>query len=276
MWTFGWKDVRVCVVKISLDFASGFVTLKISFFTVGGIMGKIALIFVLVCWAFMPNFAFAEGGQWARIVRTDTYLYATEDCSKQTFALEKSYYVEILDTLERTYFVRVDCQDKQFPVICGYVFKNEVRVVDKVPQDPLYPTEKLVVSGASASIRLAPTPSSDAVVVATNTQKICYYGTITNYGKSWYYVYFAGQFGYVLAEEVTLPNIRLHPVAIDTPQSVPTVAPADDVEDVTPEQSVSPTAEIILTVFVSLLALAITFSLFLPVKSKKQVFDGDI
>lgn len=267
-----------------MDFCKRFVTLKISF-AIGGIMGKFALIFVLICCAVVPYFAFAQVGQyfayaegveWARIVRTETYLYATEDCSKQTFALEKSYYVEILDTLERTYFVRVDCQDKQFPVICGYVLKNEVRVVDDVPQDPLYPTEKLVVSGASTSLRLAPTPSSDAVVVATNTQKVCYYGTITNYGKNWYYVYFAGQFGYVLAEDVTEPKIQLHPVAIDIPQNVPTVAPTDDVEDADAEQPISPTAEIILTVFVSLLALAITFSLFLPVKSKKQVFDGDI
>lgn len=247
-------------------------------------MRKFVLILVLVCCSVVPRctfaegeyVAFAEGGEWARVVRTDTYLYATEDCSKQTFALEKSYYVEILDTLERTFFVRVDCQDKQFPVICGYVLKNEVRVVEDVPQNPLYPTEKLVVSGASANLRLAPTPSSDAVVVATNTQKVCYYGTISNYGKSWYYVYFAGQFGYVLAEEVTTPKVQLHPVAIDIPQNVPTLAPADDGEDTTTEQPISPTAEIILTVFVSLLALAITFSLFLPVKSKKQVFDGDI
>ncbi len=239
-------------------------------------MVKVALIFVLVCCALVPNYAFAEGGQWARVVRIETYLYATEDCSKQIFALEKSYYMEILDTLEKTYFVRVDCQDKQFPVICGYVLKNEVHVVDDVPQDPLYPTEKLVVNGSSACIRLSPTPSADTIIVATNTQKVCYYGTIINYGKSWYYVYFAGQFGYVLAEEVTSPKVELHPVAIDIPQNVPTVAPIDDVDDTQTEQPISPTAEIILTVFVSLLALAITFSLFLPVKSKKQVFDGDI
>ena len=71
----------------------------------------ILLIFLLAC----PQVAFAEDAKWARIVREDTYLFANEDCSKQMFELEKSYYVEILDTLEKTYFVKVDAENKSFP-----------------------------------------------------------------------------------------------------------------------------------------------------------------
>ena len=250
---------------------------KCHLYDVGGNMRRLMLAVVLLCCALLPNFAYAEGATWARVVRDDTHLFATEDCSKQMFALEKSYYVEILETLDKTYFVRVDCNDKQFPAICGYVLKNEVRLFDDVPQNPLYPTIRVVVNTDSAVVRLAPTPSAEVVVVATNTQKVCYYGKVTNYGKLWYYVYFAGDFGYILAEDVTSPNVPLHHIPIDIPQDVPVVAPpADDVVDQTPQEVITPTAEIILTVFVSLLALAITFSLFLPVKNKKQVFDGDI
>lgn len=240
-------------------------------------MRRLMIALVLLSCTLWPNFAFAEGATWARVVRDDTYLFATEDCSKQMFALEKSYYVEILDTLDKTYFVRVDCNDKQFPAICGYVLKNEVRLCDDLPDNPLYPTERVVVKTDSATVRLAPTTSAEVVVVATNTQKVCYYGAITAYGKVWYYVHFAGDFGYILAEDVTCPNVPLHHVPIDTKQDIPVVAPpTNDVVDQTPPEVITPTAEIILTVFVSLLALAITFSLFLPVKNKKQVFDSDI
>lgn len=240
-------------------------------------MKKIAIVVMLIFLLTLPTFAQAEGTRWARIVRTDTYLYATEDCSKQLFALEKSYYAEILQELDKTYFVKVVTQDKSFPNLCGYVLKNEVRVQENAPDEPLYPTEKLVVKSNSAMLKLSPTPSAEIVVVASNTQKVCYYGKAVGYGQNWYYVYFAGEFGYVLADDVTEPNIDLHPTPIDIPQDIPTVAPpTDDITPEVPQEGMSPTAEIILTVFVSLLAVAITCSLFLPVKSKKQVFDGDI
>ena len=239
-------------------------------------MCKVLLAFVLLCCFVQPNIAHAEQTKWARVVRDDTFLYATEDCSKQMFELEKSYYVEILEELTKTYFVKVDGQNRQFPALCGYVLKNEVRTCSEVPQTPLYPTEKVVVSGNSAVLRLSPTPSAEAIVVATNTQSVCYYGQVLAYGKNWYYVYFAGEFGYVLAQDVTTPKVNLHPTPIDIPQDVPVVVPPTDDTDTTLPEKFSPTAEIILTVFVALLAVAITFSLFLPVKSKKQVFDGDI
>ena len=239
-------------------------------------MRKVLLIVVLLCCVCMPQFAFAQGTKWARIVREDTYLFATEDCSKQMFALEKSYYVQILDTLDKTYFVRLDCNDKSFPTLCGYVLKNQVQICEQAPASPLYPTEKLVVNGNSAILKLSPTPSSEVVIVATNTQKVCYYGKVVGYGQNWYYVYFAGEFGYVLADQVTSPSILLHPTPIDTAQDLPTVAPPTEQPTQTPTQAITPTAEIILTVFVSLIALAITFSLFLPVKSKKQLFENDI
>ena len=240
-------------------------------------MKKIAIVVTLIFLLSCPTVAQAEGTRWARIVRTDTYLYTTEDCSKQLFALEKSYYAEILQELDKTYFVKVVTQDKSFPTLCGYVLKNEVRVQENAPDEPLYPTEKLVVKSNSAMLKLSPTPSAEIVIVASNTQKVCYYGKAVGYGQSWYYVYFAGEFGYVLADDVTQPNIDLHPTPIDIPQDKPTVAPpTDDITPEVPQEGISPTAEIILTVFVSLLAVAITCSLFLPVKSKKQVFDGDI
>ena len=239
-------------------------------------MRKLLLLVVLLCCCLCPQTAFGEGVTWARVTREDTYLFATEDCSKQMFVLEKSYYLQILQTLDKTYFVKLDCQDKNFPPLCGYVLKNQVRVCDNAPIEPLYPTEKLVVNGNSAMLRLSPTPSAEVVLVATNTQSVCYYGKCVAYGQSWYYVYFAGEFGYILAEEVTLPTIALHPTPIDTPQNTPTVTPPTDEPAQTQPETISPTAEIILTVFVSLVALAITFSLFLPVKSKKQLFDGDI
>ena len=119
-------------------------------------MKKIAILLLLIILLTCPSVAHAEGTKWVRIVRNDTYLYATEDCSKQLFALEESYYAEILQELDKTYFVKVDTGDKSFPNLCGYVLKNEVRVQENAPDNPLYPTEKLVVKSSSAMLKLSP------------------------------------------------------------------------------------------------------------------------
>ncbi|MBQ2914295.1 MAG: hypothetical protein IJE50_02080, partial [Clostridia bacterium] len=131
-------------------------------------MKKIAVVLLLIILLACPSVAHSEGTKWVRIVRNDTYLYATEDCSKQLFALEKSYYAEILQELDKTYFVKVDTGDKSFPNLCGYVLKNEVRVQENAPDNPLYPTEKLVVKSSSAMLKLSPTPSAEILIVASN------------------------------------------------------------------------------------------------------------
>lgn len=236
----------------------------------------IALYLALPC----KLVASAEEYSWARIVKDDVNLYADENCDKLLFTLEKSYYVEILQTLSNVYQVSVMQNKEGFPTIVGYVRKIEATPVEAAPLQPLYPTEQIYVTSDSAQLKLLPLASSENVVVATTTQKLNYYGTTSYYGKQWYYVYYAGKFGYVEVSNVSKPTIALHPTPLETAKPVIKPQQPDDSNTDEPndkQSSKMPAAEIILIVFVVLLAGGLTFAMFLPDKGKRaDVFEQDI
>ena len=74
---------------------------------------KFAVLLIFVCVMFFnafifPSVAYADTVYgWARIVKDSVNLFADENCEKTMFILEKSYYVEILQELDRVYMVEV-------------------------------------------------------------------------------------------------------------------------------------------------------------------------
>lgn len=216
---------------------------------------------------------------WARIVKDSAYLYADENCEKQIFILEKSYYAEILAVLDNVYQVAVSQNNASFPTIVGYVRKIETTPVEAAPLSPVYPSEQIYVTSDSAQLKLLPLVSSEIVIVATTTQRLSYYGKISYYGKDWYYVYCGGKFGYVDVASVSTPVIPLHPTPMEPTTPVIKPQPPDDNDDKNNENESkkTPTAEILLIVFVVLLAGGLTLALFLPGNGKKtEVFEQDI
>ncbi len=227
---------------------------------------------------FIPKAQAETVCKWARIVSENVPLYADESCNKTVFLLEKSYYVEILEELDKTYLVAVMQNEAGFPQIVGYVRKIESERCTVAPLTPYYPTVKLLVTADSAQLKLSPLPSAENVIAAINTQSLSYYGKVNNYGITWYYVYYGGKFGYVESDSVSAPQISLHPTPIE--KDKPTIKPQEpetpDGED--NEKGFSPASEILLIVFVALLAVGLTLALFLPgnVGKKQSVFDTDI
>lgn len=229
----------------------------------------------------VPN-AHAEQLEWARVINDNTSLYATESSSKVICLLEKSYYVNVLEETDTMLFVSIMRHNRDFPEICGYVYKDDVEVCEE-PKTPYYPTETITVNGDSAQLKLSPTPNADTIIVAINMQQLLYYGKIVSYSKTWYYVYYAGKFGYVETDNCTEVKIALHPtplkqdVAVTAPPAdteIPTTPPA---ETETP-QATLPTSEILLIVFVVLLAVGLILALFAPGNKRKtaEVFDKEI
>lgn len=231
----------------------------------------------IACFAPPVN-AYAETTYyWARIVKDNVNLYATDELDKVIFVLEKSYYVEILTEQDNKLFVSVMSNGDGFPTVCGYVRKIEVELCEVPPLSPVYPTVKLTVTADSAQLKLLPLPSSENVVAAVNSQKLSYYGRVNSYGTTWYYVYVGGKFGYVEKSAVLPPQIELHPTPLV--KDTPVFNPTDPGEPQTPankNDGFSPAAEILLIVFVVLLAVGLTLALFLPGNLKKNVFDEDI
>lgn len=232
------------------------------------------LSIILVC----PETAFADTGSWVRIVDDDVHLYATPDGSKITFTLEKTYYAYVISQTDDMYCVTIMQNQPDFPQITGYVRKSQVKLCEIAPLTPYYPTVKITVNGDSAAIKLSPVPSSDTVITATNTQQLSYYGTTVYYGQTWYYVYYAGKFGYVNAQSVTQPVITPHPTPLPNSNPQVTPQPPDDSPTDTNQPQKSPASEILLIAFVAVFAVGITLAMFLPGNSQKRdgVFEQDL
>ena len=243
---------------------------------------------IILCFVtFLPccAAAAAEDVAWVRVTKDGVKLYADQTASKVMFVLEKTYYLQVIGEEGDTYRVTVMENQVDFPTISGCVKKDQVTKCAEQPIAPYYPTVKVTVDTDSAQIKLSPTPSSETVITVTNTQKMAYYGKTYYYDDEWYFVCFCGKFGYVSAQYVTTPVISLHPTPLD--QSV--VAPPSDPDVTNPPSERDPAggnettprmgaAEIILIVFVALLALGVCLALFLPgnLKKKGDVFDSEI
>lgn len=240
----------------------------------------IALLYFLGGTAMFVETAVAAASGWVRVVDDSVCLYATAESSKVLFVLEKSYYLRILSEENGLYLVSVMENEGNFPQITGYVWKTEVELCDETPIAPYYPTVTLTVDGDSAQMKLTPTPSAETVLTVTNSQKVSYYGKISNYGEDWYYVYFCGKFGYVLTENLTAPSISLHPTPLTVEvitEPIQTDDTDDDEQNTSDETTTTDATEIILIIFVAALALGICLALFLPGNlKKKDVFDKDI
>lgn len=239
---------------------------------------------VLCAFVCMPACAFAaQETAWVRVTKEGVNLFADENADKVLFVLEKSYYLQVLAEYDDMYRVTVMENKIDFPTISGCVKKNQVEKCDEAPIAPYYPTVKVSVSSDSAQIKLSPTPSAETVITVTNTQKMAYYGKIYYYDDEWYYVCFCGKFGYVSAESVSTPVISLHPTPLSQSVVAPPTTPNDEPNDTsnTPETKQpqrNGAAEIVLIVFVVLLAVGICLALFLPgnLKKKGDVFDKEI
>lgn len=241
---------------------------------------KIVLFFAILLSLVIScgKIAYADTGEWARILTDNVHLYASADTKQELFELEKSYYVSIIDKTDTMYQVAVMPEhSSDFVQIIGWVRKSDVSLCATAPIEPTYPTEKLTVTTDSVDLKLSPVPSATTTCAILNMQQVCYYGTVSNYGKTWYYVRYAGRFGYVEANGVSTPDISLHPTPLpQTPANTTPTTPPDPKPE-KPESN-APTSEILLIVFIVVLAVGLTLALFLPgnVKKKDTVFEQDI
>jgi len=231
--------------------------------------------------------AYADETKFVRVIDDDVCLFAAEGNSKVLFVVEQSYYLPVVEETDNGFCVSVMDGSAGFPQIVGYVFKSDVAVQTETPILPYYPQVKIVVSGDSASLRLSPTPSAEIVATALNTQKVNYYGSVYGYDKLWYYVWYCGKFGYVQASEVEQPQIEPHPTPLPSKPTINPLPPdntqTDDPSSDDVPTKTSPAAEIIMIVFVVILAITLTCCAFVPFNGKKKgeskrgnVFDDDI
>lgn len=215
---------------------------------------------------------------WVRILKDSVYLYKDEACSQKLFLLEQSYYLKILDEQAAVYCVAIMPNDAGFRSFSGFVRKGDVSACATDPLIPYYPSVKLTVTDNVTDIMAQPTPNADSFISAMYNQQVNYYGKIEYYG-TWYFVDCFGIMGYVKASEVSKPNVSLHPTPMPTQQTTTTpTTPSEDPSPTPNNDKEMPTSELVLIVFVVLLAVGLTLALFLPgnVNKKHSVFEQDI
>ena len=217
-----------------------------------------------------------DTASWARIVNDDVYLYLNAELTMPLFVLAKSYYVEILDEVDYALQVEVKVSGNDFVSVVGYVKSSEVSLCQAPPIAPYYPAVKVKVTADSADMMLEASSASTTVCAVLNSQEVCYYGVKVSAGVTWYYVRYAKKFGYVAASQVAAPQIPLHPTPL--PQKPASTTPSTPNEPTDTKPQSKPTWEILLSVFVVVLAVGLMLALFLPgnLKKKNSVFEEDI
>ena len=239
------------------------------------IICAILLSLVISC----GKLVYAETYDWARVLTDGVYLYATEDTKQALFELEKSYYVNMVAQTDTMYQVAVMPENNaEFVQIIGWVKKNDVSKCS-APAEPSYPTVKITALAESVDMKQSPLPSAQTSCAVFSPQQMCYYGKIESYGKTWYFVRYAGRMGYVEASLVTDPKVELHPTPLpQTPANTTPSTPSTPSTTPEPPTTSSPASEILLIVFVVVLAVGLTLALFLPgnLKKRSNVFEQDI
>ena len=220
-----------------------------------------------------------DTASWARVLNESVYLYKSANINQPLFLLEKSYYVQIIQEMDNMYQVAVIPNDTDFVYIVGYVRQNDVSLCSTPPVAPYYPAVKVTVTVDSTIMKKFDESTSAPAWAVFNAEQMRYYGKRVISGATWYYVWYADQFGYVEASAVSPPQVALHPTPLpQAPASTTPTTPSDDPTDNTPKDGTLPASEILLIVFIVVLAVGLMLALFLPgnLKKKSNVFEQDI
>lgn len=228
--------------------------------------------FLLVC---NNQKVYANTTYYARITNDNTHLYiAPEEIPNNTiFILPKTYFVELISSSDNFFYAK-------YKDIYGYVKKNEVQVVSTNPITPFLSNISFrVFTPSGANLRSTPQNLGSTNLVysipflETNLE---YYGeilgeeAISKKGCTWYYCkYFINNLSYMgylyaplcdllpsLPKNTEIIEPYTGELFLDEEQTLPTTT--------SPMEQLSPTAQSIIIVAVSLPCLLFIYLLFKP------------
>lgn len=180
------------------------------------------------------NAVFAEAlPEYVRVTNSNTYLYAEPSTSKPMFALPYTYYVKVTGVEGEFYRVEVIPDSANFDKLIGYVLASAVTSAT-APAAPLYPAATIKVTTSSARIFLEPLTNSTALLSATNSQSMKYYGRIIVDSVEWYFVAYGDYLGYVASVNMSSPSIANHPTPLKTANIEPDEIPEQPIDEKPP------------------------------------------
>ncbi len=132
-----------------------------------------------------------EVGDYACVLETDSYFYASPDESKGLFLLPRTYYVRLLEYGAEYSKVEYLYDDAQVKRVVGYAKTPLLTFVDYVPKRPYF------YHVFSLSYRIDETQAQSSDFLNEITVTCAYYGDLELSGKQYCYVLRGETFGYV-------------------------------------------------------------------------------
>lgn len=217
-----------------------------------------AALLLLSAFLLRPAAAHAEEGEalpsYARVTRSDTWLYEAADEDTGLFVLPETYFVRITGQANGFYAVTYLSDTPGRTPVSGWCRADAVTAVDYIPETPFLYYEVDVTYSAGEGL-----PDG---FLTDYTVTAAYYGTFAYGSSPYYYVELEGMFGYVPAAACS---------ALDYPPNTEhteteTTGPAGGEEP----SSGCATANIVLVCALSVAALGAVYFLFRPAVRRER------
>ncbi len=222
---------------------------------------------------FAPDFllrpAKAEGqvGDYACILKENTFFYATPDENEGLFLLPTTYYVKLLRYGERYSQVEYLQDDDHSKKLVGYVQTDKLTFVDYAPKTPYFRYE------FTLSYRIEEADLSAKGFLDEITFTCAYYGDYKIGSKTYCYVLRGETFGYVpKPSDLTVPENTEY--ADYLAQQTPPTPPPDETPSIEGEGDASP-MQIAILVALCLLVPVLSALILKPPKRPPYDLDGE-
>lgn len=204
--------------------------------------------------------------QYAQIKNSNTYLYKSAELNtyqNKWCLIENSYFVKILNNYNSDFY------KVEYNGLTGYVLKNEITLINEIPQTP-YPNNisfKIGQNGCymRTSPQIKEVINNTICTVPSNT-KLKYLGKIIGEeavdlkGSIWYLTEYNGNIGYIYSgytHSINAINTNMEAVTTYTNETISTINPLTNMEC------------IIIIIITLIPCLIILYLLYKPKKLKK-------
>lgn len=228
------------------------------------------IVFACISCSFPVKQVKAENHDYLRVLKNEAYIYSDVNLTNKIFAVPYGYFVEIESVTGDFARVCYGSNDGDYPVIIGYMNKNDLTVTSITPTKPY---SVIKVTSGSVDILFSDVDLKKAYFNVPVDTFMYYYGEVTTQNATLCYVYCNKKLGYV-------DKNALNPFTVPTsPDEIITAPPNNETDgdnenngndngedNSTPPLNLGENLQIIIIVGISVISVSVVYFLFKPVK----------
>ena len=229
------------------------------------------IIFACISFSFPLKHVKAENQGYLRVLKNDAYIYSDISLSNKIFAVPYGYFVQV-ESISGD-FVRVSygVSDGEYPVIMGYMNKNDLSVTSITPTKPF---SIIKVTSGSVDILFNDVNLKKAYFNVPVDTVMFYYGDVDTGNATLSYVYCNKKLGYIdktALNPFTIPDSP-DEIISSPPSNDNKNEPSNDIENNTDVAHINlgENLQIIIIVGISVISVSVVYFLFKPVKKSED------